>query len=194
MALVARIRAGDDREAEAQLVDRYSRGVRLILARHSRSAAEAEDFFQETFSLAVAKLRSGALREPAKLPGFLASIARNLATEHYRKHARRKTEADHEAAAELAVDAGQLGTMLRHEEARLVRETLEELANDRDRELLFRFYIAEEAREDIARDHGLTHPQFNRVLHRARQRYRQRYLEHAGHPEPPRDPAAMVQS
>lgn len=176
--LATRIRSSEDREAEARLVERYAPGVRLVLARHSRDSAEAEDLFQETFRLAVSKLRAGELREPAKLAAFLASLAKNLATEHYRKAARRRTEADSEAVEVTStVDAGQLGELLRSEEANLVHRTLEGLATQRDREILFRFYIAEEDKDRIAADHGLTNLQFNRVLHRARQRYKVLYQE-----------------
>jgi RNA polymerase sigma-70 factor (ECF subfamily) len=176
--LAERIRSGTDRDAEARLVERYARGVRLVLDRHTRTAAEAEDLFQETFHLAVAKLRADDLRDPSKLPAFLASLARNLATEHYRKTARRRTEADSEAAEAAVTFAGSpLGELLRGEEAALVRRTLEDLATERDREILFRFYIAEEDREVIAAEHGLTGAQLNRLLYRARQRYKALYLE-----------------
>lgn len=176
--LAARIRAGEDREAEARLVSRYARGVRILLDRHTRSVAEAEDLFQETFALAVAKLRAGELRDPSKLAGFLASLARNLATEHYRKATRRRTDADDEAVQRAASAApGQLGQLLRGEEALLVRRVLHDLSTDRDREILFRFYVAEEDKDAIAADHDLDSLQFNRVLHRARQRYKALYLE-----------------
>ena len=58
-----------------------------------------------------------------------------------------------------------------------MRRVLEELSTARDREILFRFYVAEEDKEEIAADHGLTSLQFNRVLHRARERYRALYVE-----------------
>ena len=45
--------------------------------------------------------------------------------------------------------------------------------NERDREILLRFYIAEEDKDRIAADYGLSSLQFNRVLHRARQRYKE---------------------
>lgn len=152
--------------------------MRSLLVRHTRSADVAEDLFQETFLLAAAKLRAGELREPDKLPGFLAGLARNLAIEHYRKEARRRrTEVDSEAAEGGAAAAapGQLGELLRGEEADLVRRVLGELSTGRDREVLFRFYIAEEERDALAADLGLDVPQLNRVLHRARQRYKALY-------------------
>ncbi|HSS75550.1 MAG TPA: hypothetical protein VLV54_02295, partial [Thermoanaerobaculia bacterium] len=48
------------------------------------------------------------------------------------------------------------------------------------REILLRFYIAEEDKDRIAADHGLSSLQFNRVLHRARQRYKELFLERTG--------------
>jgi RNA polymerase sigma-70 factor (ECF subfamily) len=170
---VARIEAGDD-GAEALLVARYGRSVAVLLDRHTNGRPEAEDLFQDAFRIALEKLRRGELREPEKLPGFLAAIARSLAIEHYRKAARRKTEPDSDAV--LAAEAGgqgQLAELLARENAALVRQVIGELGTSRDREILVRFYIAEEDKDRIAADYGLSGLQFNRVLHRARQRYRE---------------------
>lgn len=163
------------------MVEIYGRGVAILLDRHTNGRPEAEDLFQDTFRLVLEKLRRGELREPAKLPGFLAQIARSLAIEHYRKATRRKTEADSEAV-DLAVapSASPLSGILENENAALVRRVIHELGNERDREILLRFYIAEEDKDRIAADHGLTSLQFNRVLHRARQRYKELFLERTG--------------
>ena len=146
----------------------------IILDRQTNGRPEAEDLFQDTFRTALEKLRRGELREPAKLPGFLAQIARSLAIEHYRKLSRRRTDADSEAVlAAVAPDAGALSGLLARENAALVRQVLAELGNERDRQILLRFYLAEDDKERIAGDLGLTGLQFNRVLHRARQRYKE---------------------
>ena len=173
--LVERIRSGDGR-AEEELVERYGRGIAILLARHTNGRPEAEDLYQEAFRLALEKLRRGELRQAEKLPGFLARIARNLAIEHYRKLQRRRTQVDSEAAGAASVDSSQLQRLLAGEHAGIVRRVLAELRNRRDREILFRYYIAEEERERICADLALTGPQFNRVLHRARERYRDLYL------------------
>ncbi len=185
--LVRRIEAGD-RQAEEDLVDRYGRGIALVLDRHSSWRGEVDDLFQETFRLAIEKLRRGELREHAKLPAFLAQIARNLSLDARRKRGRRKTEPNTDAV-DRAVErrTSPLGTLLQRENATLVRRVLADLANDRDREVLFRFYLAEEDRGRIAEDLGLDNLQLNRVLYRARQRYRVLYeerLEHLPDPRP----------
>lgn len=163
------------------MVELYGRGVAIILDRHTNGRPEAEDLFQDTFRLALEKLRRGELREPAKLPGYLAQIARSLAIEHYRKASRRKTDADSDAVfAAVAPGTGPLSDLMDRENAALVRRAIQDLANDRDRQILLRFYIAEEDKDRIAADYGLTSLQFNRVLHRARQRYKELLLERMG--------------
>src|SRR3954469_22463422 len=178
--LVARVRAGDPR-AEERIVELYGRAVAVILDRHTNGRPEAEDLFQDTFRIGLEKLRRGELREPAKLPGFLAQIARSLAIEHYRKITRRKTDTDSDAVlTAMAAGESPLGGLLARENAALVRRVLHDLANERDRQVLLRFYIAEEDKDRISADYGLSSLQFNRVLHRARQRYKELLTERLG--------------
>ncbi|MFL6234803.1 MAG: RNA polymerase sigma factor [Thermoanaerobaculia bacterium] len=163
------------------MVELYGRGVAVILDRHTNGRPEAEDLFQDTFRLGLEKLRQGELREPAKLPGFLAQIARNLAIEHYRKLARRKTDADSDAVLDAAASSeSPLAALMARESSALVRLVLQDLTNERDRQILLRFYIAEEDKDRIAADYGLSSLQFNRVLHRARQRYKELLTERLG--------------
>lgn len=178
--LVARIQEGD-RGAEEELFTSFGRAVAIILDRHTNGRPEAEDLFQETFRLALEKLRRGELRDPSRLPGFLAGIARSLAIEHFRKAARRRTDADSEAVewAPAAGD-GPLSGLIERESADLVRDVLRGLGNARDRQILLRFYLAEEDKDLIAADLGLTSLQFNRVLHRARQRYKELFERRTG--------------
>ena len=53
--LVSRILSGD-RQAEAELVDRYSRGVALIIRRETRDASQADDLYEETFCIVLEKI------------------------------------------------------------------------------------------------------------------------------------------
>ena len=50
-----------------------------------------------------------------------------------------------------------------------------ELGSARDRQAPLRFYLEEEDKERICQDLRLTSLQFNRVLHRARERFRELY-------------------
>lgn len=179
--LVRQIRGGEP-AAEQELVARFGEGLSFLLRRWTRDRAAAEDLYQETFRLALEKIRGGEVREPDRLAGFLHSLARNLSIHYYRRDARREVrEDDLEAAAAVsAPDAGQLGRLLRQEKADLVRRVLAELGSERDRQVLFRFYLAEEDKERICSDLGLSRPEFNMVLFRARRRYRDLYERRAG--------------
>lgn len=170
--LARRIAAGDA-AAEEELVVRYSRGLTYLLRRLTGSAEAADDLHQETFRIVLERLRGRGLDEPAGLAGFLRGTARHLAMAERRKIARRRTEGDDEALAEATHPApSQLSAVLLEEEAETVRRLIGELPTDRDRQLLLRFYVADQEKEAICADLGLDRLHFNRVVFRARQRFK----------------------
>ena len=171
--LVRRILAGE-RSAEEELVLRYTRGVTIIVRRIVKDPCVTEDLCQETFRLVLEKVRRGDLREAERLSGFVCSLARNLAIDYFRQAARRETLEDIEATRPLPDPApDQLSLLLQKEKAKAIRQVLKELKSERDREVLYRFYIAEEEKEQICTDLGLSSLHFNRVLYRARERFRE---------------------
>jgi RNA polymerase sigma-70 factor (ECF subfamily) len=174
--LAGRIRSGD-RPAEAELVVRYQRGITLLLRRSSGDPSLAEDLAQETFRIALEKIRRGDLREPEKLAGFLCSLARNLSIEHFRKASSHRASGSPPEDSVRGDEPDPLERLLRAEQARIVRGILSELPTERDRQILLRFYLAEEDKAAICRDLGLTSLHFNRVLFRARERYRELFDE-----------------
>lgn len=179
--LVRRIAAGDS-AAEGALVERYSRGVLYLLRRLGAAPELAEDLHQETFRIVLERLRQKGLDDPAGLAGFLRGTARNLVIAERRKTARRRTDADPEIL-DRAVhpEPGQLSSVLLEEEAGIVRRLIGELSTDRDRQLLLRFYVAEEEKESICADLGLDSLHFNRVLFRARHRFKELLERYGSH-------------
>lgn len=172
-ALAVRIGAGDA-VAEGALVERFSRGLRAYIRRLGAPPDLADDLHQETFRVALERLRGEGLEDPEAMAGFLRGTARHLLLGDRRKSARRKTEPDEQAIA-VTPDrrGGQLRQVLDDEASRLVRQLLAGLEPPRDREILYRFYLAEERKETICADLQLSSLHFNRVLHRARQRFKQ---------------------
>ncbi len=188
--LVAAIRAGEQ-EAEEELVLRFRRGVAAVLRQMLGQRVDTEDLFQDTFRLALEKIRRGEVRQPDQLAGFISSLARNLAINLLRLEKRRKTDQGLDGFADPAPEDGplplalqmpesQLGRLLREEKARLVRRVLVEVGTERDRQLLFRYYLAEDDKDAICADLGLSDAHFHRVLYRARQRYRALYEKAVG--------------
>jgi RNA polymerase sigma-70 factor (ECF subfamily) len=172
--LVSRIRAGE-RSAEDELVRRFSRGVSIIIGQSVADPAAA-DVYQETFRLALVKVRAGEVRDPERLGGFIAGIARSLVIEHFRAAARFKGRHEGEPDRQLpSPEPSQLDRLLRKERAALARLVLSELPSDRDRKILYRFYIEDDEKEDICADLGIGALHFNHVISRARQRYKKIY-------------------
>lgn len=181
--LVRRIRDGDE-AAEGELVERYRRGLGILIRRASSDPSVADDLHQMTFQIALEKIRRGDLREPARLAGFLSSLARNLVIDHFRRASSHRMPSLDEGTGPEDPSASPLENAMRSEESALVRRILDQLPTERDREVLRRFYLAEENKDAICRDLGLTSLHFNRVLFRARERYRDLYLRRAAAKRP----------
>ena len=168
--LVRRIQSGD-RSAEADLIERYSGAVKVIIRKSVRDAWAREDVYQDVFKTAIEKIRSGDLREPEALSGFVCSLTRNLITQSYRQAGLDTQSATEEGSA----PAGQLERLLRQEQESIARRILSELGSSRDREVLYRYYLEEEDKETICADLGFKELHLNQVLCRARARYRELY-------------------
>jgi RNA polymerase sigma-70 factor (ECF subfamily) len=169
-ALVGRILAGD-RAAETELVSRYARGVRVIVSRGSSDRTVVDDLCQETFGLALEKIRRGDVRDPERLSGFIVSLARNIVIEHFRRAGRRAEP----VAGEADPAPSPLDVLVARERDAAVRAVLAELSSERDRQILLRLYVNEDTKAQICSDLGLSSLHFNRVLFRARERYRAIY-------------------
>jgi RNA polymerase sigma-70 factor, ECF subfamily len=173
--LVSRILAGE-RSAEEELVRRYSRGVSIIIGQSLTDPAAAADVYQETFRLVLLKVRAGEVREPERLAGFVCGIARSLVIEHFRGTARLKARYEGEPDRQLpSAEPSQLDRLLREERAALARKVLSELPSDRDRKILYRFYIEDDEKDDICADLGISALHFNQVISRARQRFKKMF-------------------
>jgi RNA polymerase sigma-70 factor (ECF subfamily) len=178
--LARRISAGD-RAAEAELVRRYGAGLEFLLRTRVREASLAADLCQDALIIVIERLRNRALDEPEKLAAFLRQTAVNLALGEARTHYRRNTHAD-SAGIEALADRGPLisDRIDREKLAQAVRELLAELNQARDRQILRRFYLTEEPKASICAALEVTPEHFDRVLYRARQRFRRILESHCG--------------
>ena len=170
--LADRVRRGDP-QAESELVERYSRGLRYLLRRQTRDSDLAEDMLQETWIVALERLRNTPLEDPCRLAGFLCGVARHLVLNEQRKAARRNTNPSSDVIDLIPDDQpSPVRQASRAEICRHVRSLLGELKQDRDRQILNLFYVREQDKETICRKLKVDGTHFNRVLFRARQRLR----------------------
>ena len=179
-ALVRRIIAGDP-EAEDELVSRYSRGITIIIDRIVRNPTATEDLSQETFRALFERLRRGDLRQPERLSGFICSVARNAAHDHVRR-AKRSLWIEAIGNIENIPDPApsQFDELLKRERSIAVHQVIAELRIDRDRQLLLRYFIAEQDKNKVCHDLDMTRPQFNYVIYRAVARFKELLVSKMG--------------
>jgi RNA polymerase sigma-70 factor, ECF subfamily len=171
--LVRRIGQGD-RRAEEELVRRYQRGLIYLLKRRTRDPQLALDLTQDTFRIAIEKLRQSPIEQVERVAGYLRATALNLATADGRKDRRRATTANSDAV-DAAADhaAGPFDNVSAEQVQRIVRKLLDELPVQRDREILIRTYLEDEDKSSICEALGVDSAHYNRVLFRAKQRFRE---------------------
>jgi RNA polymerase sigma-70 factor (ECF subfamily) len=157
-ALVRAAQQGD-RAAFGQLYQRYSRMVHgILLARIG--PPDAEDLVHEVFLVALRRLHT--LREAGAFGGWLAMIARNRATDHFRR-ARENCELPDSLAARNVP----------HAEARAALEKIRELPEAYREPLILRLVEGMTGPEIAART-GLTPASVRVNLHRGMKMLREK--------------------
>jgi len=158
---------------EAEMVERYSRGLEYLLARQIGDGERARDLLQETFCIAIEKLRNTEIEQPERLAGYLRGIAIRVALNAGRRSRREPIGLD--SAAIEAVphkERRQFQHVADEETQAAVHKILQSMPVERDRELLIRFYVYDQDKQEICRELGLNSLHFNRVLFRAKGRFR----------------------
>lgn len=159
-------------ELQNQLYLRYRRPLLQVFHHRRIDRHAADDLLQRTFLQAIKKIRTEGLDDPGNLGGYLYRTACKLATAYWRGELSRRHENDRELLTNLKDEALSLEERLDHEQlAKHVRDLMDHLPVQRDREVLERFYLHEEPRTAIRESLQLTDMQFNQVLWRARQRF-----------------------
>lgn len=178
-ALAARIGAGD-RGAEGELVERYSRPLLFMLRRRCGEPELADDLHQDVFRVVIERLRGEGIKDPSRLAGFIQSTGRNLLIGVIRRRQRRQTYADTDSVSQAAdtTSTDQVAATDTKQTNQHLRVLLGELSSDRDRAILTRFYLLQEDKASICRQLDLTDLHFNRVLYRAKKRFRELLESH----------------
>lgn len=148
-------------------------GIKALLERRCGSAAVAEDLLSEAIETSLRKLQAGEIARPELLVGYVYRVALN----HLRNF-RRTNKASRSTAEGLEEipDSRPSDAAIPLEQAhwaKLMREVLQELPAGRDRQIIVGFYLEERDKESLCQQLGLSELHFNRVIHRARDRFRE---------------------
>ncbi len=163
--LVRSIGQGDEQSAE-ELYQALANWVRANL-RRSVAPEAIEDAVQEVLVVVLEAVRNGDLRDPARLMGFVKCVAHRQAVAQIRSAIfRRRRFAS--TLEEPRASQDHSPEMLLTQSERLVRaKKILRVLNGRDREILERFYLHEQPREQICGEMNLTDTQFRLFKSRA---------------------------
>lgn len=167
---VEKIRNGDPEGIE-EFCNVFYRGIRFFVARHL-GPEDAEDQVQDVLLIVVQAIRRGELRDPACLPGYVRTVVRHLIATHIGRKAETRSRY---VGLECAVGANDGRSnpeeqVVAREKAQIMSEVLLGLSS-RDREVLTRFYLLEQTKQEICLEMGLSENQFRLLKSRAKARF-----------------------
>jgi RNA polymerase sigma-70 factor (ECF subfamily) len=165
---------GLDRSGIGELIAKDYVGLRRLLARRAGDPQVAADLLNDAVCTAWEKWCMGQIQRPEQIAGYIFQVAMNLLRNRRRLVAERW---DRRASVEQ-LDREKITSASAEQEAdeqlaARLKTLIRSMDSQRDRMVLVRFYLEEEEKESICRDLQLDARQFDRVLHRARQRLRE---------------------
>lgn len=156
-------------------------GLHALILRRTRDPELAADILQDAAVTTLEKLSRDEIAEPENVGGYLYRVAINHLRNRRRMHPTAQCMVDvPEEELTAPQDDPEWDNVGRLQWAQEARRLLEEMPAARDREVLARFYLDDEPKEAICQDLRLTGQHFNRVIFRARNRFRE-LLERRGY-------------
>jgi RNA polymerase sigma-70 factor, ECF subfamily len=169
-SLVKRIQMGENSALE-EMYGVFTTGIRFYLCRHL-GQQDLDDRVHEAFLTITQSIRRGEVREPERLMGFVRTVVRRqIAARIETMVEQRRRQVDPRLSLILSDERLDPEHMaIEQQRTEVAQEVLQSLA-PRDREVLVRFYLQEQAPADICREMGLSATQFRVTKSRAKERF-----------------------
>ncbi len=171
---------GEDPETERHFTRYFGDLLSLKLRSKLRSPALIEDAKQETFVRVLTTLKKKrGLATPESLGAFVNSVANNVVFELYRSGAKVTPLAeDHDEPDQRDVNAET--TLMAAEERLRVREALSHLPQ-KEKDLLRWLFFEGRDKDEVCRELNIDRNYLRVLLHRAKNRFRDRYTSEETH-------------
>ena len=157
-----------------EALERLRPGLQLMAVRSLGTVDAAEEAVQETLARAVAALARDQLADPAKLPAFVAGIARHVIVDMQRARYRSVSLESLPVAAHPSYHPDALKALVLAEERARVRAALVSLSES-DRDLLGLCYVEGLAPTEIAERTGEPADRIRKRKSRAMDRLREAF-------------------
>jgi len=168
--LLRRIKCADA-VAIDELYTLISRGI-LFLLRRRLPIEESKDRLHEVFLILIDAIQSGRIDDPRAFPGYAVTVAKRQAWSQIRVRSGPECGLDDGVMERVFADTKDdpYRILAAIEQNTLVNRALG-LLHPRQREVLRRFYVHEESKEEICASMNLTETQFRLLKSRAKARF-----------------------
>ena len=153
-------------------IKQHYTGLYSLLHRRIGDANIAQEILNEAVATTITHSRAGRISDPQRLAGYVYRVALNLYRNYRREYANRPGVATDEDVDQLPAQRTTEDAAMNTGVVRQVLAIIASLPTVRDREIVKRFYLDEEDKDEICRSLGLSPLHFDRVIFRARQRMR----------------------
>jgi RNA polymerase sigma-70 factor (ECF subfamily) len=160
-----------DRIGLEELYSVFGRGIRYYLCRHL-GPRDLDDRMHDTFLIVVQAIRREELREPGRLLGFIRTIVKRQVAAHIEREVNERRDCQEAEVVRLKLEDWRLTPEERAVETdkrRLLELLIDEL-DEREREVIRRFYVEDQPHEQICEEMGLTFTQYRLIKSRAKQK------------------------
>jgi RNA polymerase sigma-70 factor (ECF subfamily) len=168
-AVVARIREGDQ-SAEVELYRVFSRGIRFFIMRQLGPDG-LEDNVHNSFIETLRAIRRGQLQDPQRLMGFVRTIVRRKIAESIGMRVIERSRLcsfEEPFVANIPTSkATPEALAIEKERVQQVRAAVAKMPG-RDRDILTRFYVMDQSKEQICEEMKLTETQFRLIKSRTK--------------------------
>ena len=169
-ALAQRIITGDA-VAAGEFVRLNHRWLLFIIRRKFSRSAHHEDILQDAFMLVLNKLKQGLIKKPDSIVSYLRTTAINIGFEYLKKDKKFASAIDQDFIGVIQdSDETILSRIIWDDKVNYVRQVIQELPTQRDKDILMDFYFNHISKKIICEELALTSEHFDRVIYRAKQR------------------------
>lgn len=174
---LARDVACGNRASESEITHLLLHALRRKARTYCIPPIDLDDVVAEAVTITLMALRRGAVQQPESIVAYATGVMLRVNRSRFQKPANREQHVEPETWSLFVSDAPTpVDTLQAHDRVRIFQQAMATL-RPRQLEILRRFYLLEQSKEQVCREMGLTETQFRLAKHRAKEILRQRVEE-----------------
>ena len=174
-----------NRKATNAFVELNYKWLLFIVRRNFYRSNNHEDIVQDTFMIVIEKLQQGKIDHPKAILSFMRRTAFFVGQDYLRKDKKFTSSIDQDLLKTIEhAQEGVLSQIIWDDKVNYIKQVMEELSQQRDKDILTKFYFDNEDKATICLELNLSSAHFDRVLFRAKQRLKTLIDKRKNNPPP----------